>query len=327
MRWLGVLQRIAIGYLFASLSEIWLVNNSVVTSVMTFVKKYYVQWMVAFIICAIYMCLLYGLFVPDWRYELQSVNSSGNGSYTQTVHCGVRGSLDPPCNAVGLVDRAFLGLEHLYQHPVYTRTEQCSVNSPDYGPLPPNAPNWCRAPFDPEGILSSMMAAITCFIGLHFGHMLLHVKDNVHRLFVWTATSLSLLIAGYVLVLLGIPLSKPLYTLSYTFVTAGASGLTLAFIFYIVDVKQFRKPGLAMQWMGMNALIVYSLAACEIFPAVLQGFYLFSPKNNLVDGTEWVLQKVLHSQKWGTLAFVMMEILFWSLFSGFLHSKGLYIKL
>jgi heparan-alpha-glucosaminide N-acetyltransferase len=27
------------------------------------------------------------------------------------------------------------------------------MKSPDYGPLPPGAPNWCRAPFDPEGIL------------------------------------------------------------------------------------------------------------------------------------------------------------------------------
>ncbi|KAI8012562.1 hypothetical protein LOK49_LG06G01403 [Camellia lanceoleosa] len=68
----------------------------------------------------------------------------------------------PPCNAVGLVDRFFLGVQHLYQHPVYRRTKECSVNSPDYGPLPLNSPEWCLAPFDPEGILSSLMAAITC---------------------------------------------------------------------------------------------------------------------------------------------------------------------
>lgn len=32
-------------------------------------------------------------------------------------------------------------------------SQECSVNSPDYGPLPPNSPGWCLAPFDPEGIL------------------------------------------------------------------------------------------------------------------------------------------------------------------------------
>lgn len=39
------------------------------------------------------------------------------------VQCGVRGSLDPPCNAVGLVDRFVLGQNHLYMHPVYKRTK------------------------------------------------------------------------------------------------------------------------------------------------------------------------------------------------------------
>lgn len=35
--------------------------------------------------------------------------------------------------------------------------------------------------------------------------------------------------------------------------------------------------------MGMNALIVYALAACELFPAAIQGFYWQSPENNLVN--------------------------------------------
>jgi len=34
--------------------------------------------------------------------------------------------------------------------------------------------------------------------------------------------------------------------------------------------------------MGMNALVVYALAACDIFPAAIQGFYWHSPENNLV---------------------------------------------
>nr|CAD1817940.1 unnamed protein product [Ananas comosus var. bracteatus] len=73
-----------------------------------------------------------------------------------SVQCGVRGSLRSPCNVVGLVDRLFVGENHFYQRPVYKRTKECSVNSPDYGPLPPNSPNWCLAPFDPEGLLSHL---------------------------------------------------------------------------------------------------------------------------------------------------------------------------
>lgn len=38
----------------------------------------------------------------------------------------MRGSLEPPCNAVGLIDRFFLGEHHLYQRPVYRRTKVIS---------------------------------------------------------------------------------------------------------------------------------------------------------------------------------------------------------
>nr|POF24382.1 hypothetical protein CFP56_35360 [Quercus suber] len=81
--------------------------------------------------------------------------------------------------------------------------------------------------------------------------------------------SFPLLIAGYVLELLGVPFCKPLYTLSYMCITAGASGLFLTIIFYIVDIKHFRKPTMLLEWMGMNALIVFALAACDLFPAAV----------------------------------------------------------
>uniref|UniRef100_A0A2P2L2A5 Heparan-alpha-glucosaminide N-acetyltransferase catalytic domain-containing protein n=1 Tax=Rhizophora mucronata TaxID=61149 RepID=A0A2P2L2A5_RHIMU len=239
IRWMGVLQRISIGYLFASIAEIWLVDNVTVDSVTSFLRKYYVQWIFAVLLCSLNMGLLYGLYVPNWEFEAPSPNLSDYGSSSKIVNCGVRGSLEPPCNAVGLIDRFFLGEDHLYQRPLYRRTEQCSVNSPDYGPPPPNAPGWCSAPFDPEGILSSLMAAVTCFLGLHFGHILVHIKGHMQRVLLWSLSSFPLLIVGYILELLGIPLCKPLYTLSYTLITAGASGLFLTIIFYVVSSSSF----------------------------------------------------------------------------------------
>jgi heparan-alpha-glucosaminide N-acetyltransferase len=49
-----------------------------------------------------------------------------------------------------------------------------------------------------------------------------------------------------------------------------------------VDIKHCRKPTMLLEWMGLNALIVYALAACDLFPAAMQGFYWRSPENNLV---------------------------------------------
>ncbi|KAK8967531.1 hypothetical protein KSP40_PGU006401 [Platanthera guangdongensis] len=331
IRWLGVLQRISIGYFLGAISEVWLARNVPVDSPMSFMKKYYVQWIVAILLSAMYVALLLGLYVPNWEFEVLSSNSTVStanyGLQFKTVHCGYRGNLSPPCNAVGFVDRQILGGKHLYHNPVYKRTKECSINSPDYGPLPPNSPEWCLAPFDPEGILSSVMAAVTCFTGIQVGHVIMHIKSHVKRILFWVVSSLVFLLFACVLVVLGMPLSKPLYTLSYMFLTAGASGLALSFIYYLVDVKHIRKPSLLLQWMGMNALLVYVLAACELFPAALQGFYWRSPSNNLVNLTESYLQSLLRSERWGTLAFVLLQILFWCLVSGFLHLKGIYFKL
>ncbi|KAL3367631.1 hypothetical protein AABB24_012051 [Solanum stoloniferum] len=157
---MGVLQRISIGYLFASILEIWFANDYPVDSSKAFIRRYFFQALAGILIGLSYLILVYGLYVPDWFFEISSLNMesrspvSGYGSSTQTVNCGVRGSLEPPCNVVGLIDRLLLGEKHLYQRPVYRRTKECSVNSPDYGPPPSNAPGWCLAPFDPEGILS-----------------------------------------------------------------------------------------------------------------------------------------------------------------------------
>ncbi|KAL0903169.1 hypothetical protein M5K25_027526 [Dendrobium thyrsiflorum] len=301
IRWLGVLQRISAGYFLAAMSEIWLTSNLAVDSPMSFMKKYYIQWIVAIVLSAMYVALLFGVYVPNWEFENLSSNSTlSNGNFglqIETVHCGLRGSLGPPCNAVGFIDRLILGEKHLYQNPVYRRTKECSINSPDYGPLPPNSPKWCLAPFDPEGILSSVMAAMTCFVGLQFGHVMINFKSHMRRTLLWSMSSLVLLLFAFLVALLGMPLSKPLYTLSYMFLTGGASGVALSFIYYLVDVKHIRKPSLLLQWMGMNALIVFVLAAGELFPAALQGFYWRSPSNNLVNLTESFLQSFFHSKK------------------------------
>ncbi|KAJ4820811.1 heparan-alpha-glucosaminide N-acetyltransferase-like protein (DUF1624) [Rhynchospora pubera] len=338
IRLFGVLQRIAIGYFLAAISEIWLVRNVPVDSATSFVRKYYIQWTVAAVITMLYIGLLLGLYVPDWEFQVQSKSTNLQTNSTILVQCGVRGSMDPPCNAVGLVDRIVLGQNHLYMHPVYRRTKECSVNSPDYGPLPLGAPTWCLAPFDPEGLLSTLMSAVTCFVGVYFGHIIIYCKGHPERMLLWAVSSLVLVILAFAVQLFGMPFSKPLYTVSYMFLTAGVSGFALASIYFMVDIIKFSAPLVIFQWMGMNALIVFILAASEVFPIFLQGFYWRSPSNNLcgniafaafvqVSLTEAVLQKICNSKRWGTLAFVLLEVLFWGLAAGVLHIKGIYYKL
>ncbi|KAL0420479.1 UNVERIFIED_CONTAM: Heparan-alpha-glucosaminide N-acetyltransferase [Sesamum latifolium] len=180
--------------LVAAMCEIWLRNDKKVSSALSLLKKYQRHWILMFMLSTIYLLLLYGLYVPDWDYPIPIEAPSEAKIFM--VKCGVHGDTGPACNAAGMIDRMILGVQHLYRRPIYARTKQCSINSPDYGPLPPNAPSWCQAPFDPEGILSTVMAIVTCLIGLQFGHIIVHFKDHRNRLLLWLAPSSAFIVLG-----------------------------------------------------------------------------------------------------------------------------------
>jgi heparan-alpha-glucosaminide N-acetyltransferase len=286
MRWMGILQRIAIAYLVAALCEIWLKgddNNIInVNSGSSLLRKYRFQWALALLLTTLYLSLSYGLYVPDWDFQVPINGNSSSAPKLFTVKCGVRGDTGPACNAVGMIDRKILGIRHLYGRPVYARTQQCSINSPDYGPSPSDAPSWCQAPFDPEGLLSSVMAIVTCLFGLHYGHIIVHYKDHRDRMVHWMITTSCLIFLGFALDSCGMHFNKPLYSFSYTCFTAGIAGILFAGIYFMVDVCGYRRPTVVMEWMGVHALMIYILAACNVVPLLLLGFYWGEPHSNFL---------------------------------------------
>ncbi|ONM54307.1 hypothetical protein ZEAMMB73_Zm00001d020125 [Zea mays] len=166
------------------------------------------------------------------------------------VKCGVRGDTSPGCNAVGMIDRKILGIQHLYGRPVYARSKQCSIDSPQNGPLPSDAPSWCQAPFDPEGLLRTSIT----------------IESLTER----SCSSP------------GLHMNKPLYTLSYTLGTAGAGGLLFSGIYTLVDIYGYRRADRRHGMDGMHALMIYVLIACNVLPIFIHGFYWKEPKNNLL---------------------------------------------
>ncbi|GMY26698.1 heparan-alpha-glucosaminide N-acetyltransferase [Fagus crenata] len=281
MRWMGILQRIAIAYLLAALCEIWLKGVDNVNSGSSLLRNYRFQWVFASMLTTLYLSFLYGLYVPDWEYQIP-IGISSSLPKLFSVKCGVRGDTGPACNAIGMIDRKILGIGHLYKRAAYARTQQCSINSPSNGPLPPGAPSWCQAPFDPEGLLSSVMAIVTCLVGLHYGHIIVHFKDHKDRIFHWMITTSCLILLGLGLDFCGMHLNKVLYTFSYMCFTAGVAGILFAAIYLMVDVCGYRRLTLVMEWMGVHALMIYILAACNVLPFLLQGFYWGKPQNNIL---------------------------------------------
>ncbi|KAI9099125.1 hypothetical protein K1719_024892 [Acacia pycnantha] len=332
IRWCGILQRIALAYLIVALVEIYSKSEQAedqATTQLSLFKLYYWHWLVAACILIAYMALLYGIYVPDWKFVVQNPDSIYYGK-TLTVACGVRGELDPPCNAVGYIDREVLGINHVYKRPAWRRSEPCNEISPYEGPFKRSAPSWCYASFEPEGILSSISAVLSTVIGLHFGHVLVHFQDHSSRLKHWLLMGLALLISGVILHFThAIPLNKQLYTLSYVCVTSGAAALVFSAFYTMVDIWGLKYLFLPFKWIGMNAMLVYVMAAEGIFAAFINGWYYDDPHNTLI---YWIQKhifiKVWHSTRVGILLYVIFaEILFWAVAAGILHRLGVYWKL
>ncbi|KAK9690741.1 hypothetical protein RND81_09G151100 [Saponaria officinalis] len=286
IRWMGILQRISIAYVVAALCEIWLPCRN--WKRFSIVRSYFWQWCVVGILCALYSGLLYGLFVPDWHLsKLSSSVSVSNTSAVHEVKCGLRGDLSPACNSAGMIDRHVLGINHLYAKPAFGNLKEC--NKTKLG-IPESSPSWCHAPFDPEGILGSLTAAVTCIIGLQFGHILVQMQDHKERLHWWSMLSIYCSMLGVPLAILGIPLNKSLYTVSYTLVTSACAGFTFNTFYLLVDVWNYRWLFSILEWVGVHSLSIFILLTSNIAIIALQGFYLRSPKNNII---HWIISCVI----------------------------------
>ncbi|PWA43521.1 hypothetical protein CTI12_AA537590 [Artemisia annua] len=289
IRLLGILQRIAIGYIAAAVCEIWLPRQAWKKN--TFLRNYIWHWFAVIFLCAIYIGLTYGLYVADWHfsdsYSLSSLISE-NGTTIHTVTCSVRGDLGPACNAAGMIDRYVLGIDHLYQKPVYRNLKECGVSKG--GQVSESSPSWCYAPFEPEGILSSLTASVACIIGLQYGHILTELQGHKNRLCNWFLMSVLFLVIGSILALIGIPINKSLYTISYLLVTSAAAGITFCALYLLVDVYGWRRVAFTFEWMGKHSLSIFVLVTSNLIVIALQGFYWKSPHNNII---YWIVSHVV----------------------------------
>ncbi|KAM7478255.1 hypothetical protein LguiA_026468 [Lonicera macranthoides] len=329
IRCCGILQRIALAYLVVALIEITTKDaqaKDLSPGHLSIFKLYCWHWVLGACVLIVYLAVIYGTYVPDWQFTIHDPDSADFGK-TLSVACNVRGKLDPPCNAVAYVDREIMGINHMFEHPAWKRSKACTSSSPYKGPFRKDAPSWCWAAFEPEGILSSISAILSTIIGVHFGHVLIHMKDHSCRLRHWVLMGLPLLVFGITLHLTNvIPLNKQLYTLSYVCVTSGAAALVFSAFYVLVDIWKLKYLFLPFEWIGMNAMLVYVMAAERIFAGFINGWYFDNPHNTLV---YWIQKHIFigvwHSRRVGTLLYVIfVEILFWGLVAGIMHYMRIY---
>jgi predicted acyltransferase len=111
--------------------------------------------------------------------------------------------------------------------------------------------------FDPEGLLSTIPAVVTCLLGVFAGLLLRNqsVPDQRKVLYL-----IAFGVAGTVLGWLWniqFPVIKKIWTSSYVLVAGGYSAILLGVFYLIVDVWQRRAWCQPFVWMGMNSITIY----------------------------------------------------------------------
>jgi predicted acyltransferase len=114
---------------------------------------------------------------------------------------------------------------------------------------------WTKV-YDPEGVLSTLPALVSGFIGVLAGSSFLKTDNERDRL-------INLVVYGNILIILGMawglafPINKQLWSSSYVLYTSGLAMVVLGITYWIADIRkkrQFAPPFLAF---GTNPIIAY----------------------------------------------------------------------
>jgi predicted acyltransferase len=116
--------------------------------------------------------------------------------------------------------------------------------------------NW-DGTWDPEGLLSTLPAIATCLLGVFAGLLLRNDRIDPRRKvrYLLLAGLISVLLGhlwGF-----QFPIIKKIWTSSYVLVAGGYSALLLGCFYLVIDVWKFQKWCLPFVWIGMNSITVY----------------------------------------------------------------------
>ncbi len=181
-------------------------------------------------------------------------------------------------------------------------------------------------PFDPEGILSSLPAAVTVLIGYLAGGMIR--ESEIGR------APLGLIFYGLAMAFAGylwgfeFPINKPLWTSSYVLYTAGLAALAFAVLIYIIDLKGYKKWSLLFSVFGMNPLFLFVLSVLW-GKTLRQVIRIPVGDGNTMAGSAWLYQNIF--VPWaglmnGSLAYALAHVVLFWLIGYVLYRCRLFVK-
>ncbi|SFG06602.1 acyltransferase family protein [Pontibacter chinhatensis] len=114
-------------------------------------------------------------------------------------------------------------------------------------------------PFDPEGLLSTLPAAVNVIAGYLVGMAIQKFGNNLSTVFKLNLMGAALIVIALVWDLV-FPINKALWTSSYTLHTIGLVMLVLAAIMLLIEVLKVRKWAYFFEVFGKNPLFIYAMS-------------------------------------------------------------------
>ncbi|MDU0371220.1 acyltransferase family protein [Hymenobacter endophyticus] len=181
--------------------------------------------------------------------------------------------------------------------------------------------------WDPEGLLSTLPAIGTGLLGLLAGQWLRRREVEPATRVAW------LFVAGGGCVLLGMvwngwfPINKALWTSSYVLYTGGLALATLAGLYWLVDVQQYRRWTLPALVYGVNAITVFFLSG--LIPRLLNMVQVTGAAGEKVGLRTWLYDTLFvpyFSPVNASLAGALVCVLIWFGVLWLMYRRNIIIK-
>jgi len=214
--------------------------------------------------------------------------------------------------------------------------------------------------YDPEGILSTIPAIVTCISGVLAGRWLKseppalaggtqesNSSTSSSSLDVTSAVANTppayaggtdriasgMFFFGVALLAIGLiwnsyfPMNKALWTSSYVLATSGLALLTLGFCYWLIDIKGYKAWAKPFVIFGVNAMPLFVFTG--IFARMIAAYRVTGPDGQLISVQRWVVNNIylpIFNPIDASLAFAISFILLWVFLMWLLYRKQIFIR-
>lgn len=180
---------------------------------------------------------------------------------------------------------------------------------------------------EPEGVISSLPSLSSTLFGVLTGHLLRMKKADIQK-------TCMMLVSGIVFIILGLlwsrvlPINKHLWTSSYAVLTTGYALVVLAILYFVIDVKGYRKGFQPFLVFGTNAITVYVLS---IVLARMLKFIEFTTADGVhFHLRSWLFERVF--APWlgdfnGSLVYAVLYVCLWYGIMLIFYKRKIFIKI